>query len=190
MKPIKKKAMKNTKIILSACIFAILAASSSAQTIRQYTHPKLNYSFSAEGNWQQNPYHKDSLIYEMVNHEEKVHVLLWYNGGTEMSCERYLKKMAGMKGLECKECNKNELGSQTIWLMECTGKQFGEEAGIILAAQSYPKAYGMDAPARFQGKSYKAMHIAQIWCPLNSFEDQSIYLQGILHSLRLKEDLD
>ncbi len=57
----------------------------------------------------------------------------------------------------------------------------------ILTAMSYSKPYGKDAPERCQGKSYNAMHIAQIWCPADSYDRNKEYIDGIVASLELKK---
>ena len=154
--------MKIKAVFTFFTLVAFLTTSLHAQDTKSYKHPIQNFSFSTSGDWHQIPNHKDKMIYEMVNKEKGVHVMLWYNGGTEMSCERYLVKMADMKGLEAGKPIKKEFKDKNIWILECSGKENDIKEKRIIAAMSYRKPYGKDAPERCQGKSYNAMHIAQV----------------------------
>jgi len=158
-----------------------------AQDSTIYKHPKLNFSFESTGDWNNNPYHKDDMIFEMVNSDQDIHVLLWYNGGTEMDCEKYLLKMADMKGLNCNVPVRENFDNKTIWVLECTGFENDIQVTKILAAMSYEKPYEKDAPERCQGKDYNAIHIAQVWCPETKYQDNKKQMDDIIASLELEE---
>jgi len=123
----------------------------------------------------------------MVNPERDIHVMLWYNGGTEMSCEKYLVKMADMKGLDCGDPFKKESENKAIWVLGCTGIDGDVPIKRFLAAMSYVKPYDKDAPERCWGKSYNAMHIALVWCPEDVYRDNKKEMEGIVTSLELHQ---
>jgi hypothetical protein len=179
--------MKVKLFFLSLAFVAFSGISLHSQESKTYQHPVQEFSFTATGEWVQNSSYKDKMIYEMVNPEQDVHVMLWYNGGTESTCEHYLVKMAGMKGLECKEPVKKVIDDKVIWVLECLDKQQEAPEKRILAAMSYSKPYGKDAPERSQGKSYNAMHIAQLWCPAARYEENKDMINEIIASLELTE---
>ena len=95
--------MKIKAFFLLVALVAYSSFVSLSQDAKTYRHPTRDFSFEASGMWQENPMNQDKMIYELINVENEVHVMLWYNGGTESSCEHYLVKMAEMKGLECEE---------------------------------------------------------------------------------------
>lgn len=177
--------MKIQTILLSASLVFFLINTMHSQETKTYTHPGGEFSFKATGEWINNPKHKDKMIYEMVNTEKDLHVMLWYNGGTESSREDYLKKMADMKGLEFDTFQNWHLDGKTICTLDCRGENDGKAERRILAAMSYKKAYGKDAGERHQGKSYNEMHIAQIWCPAERYEENKDAIVGIITSLEL-----
>jgi hypothetical protein len=177
--------MKIKQLILLAFLCILFIGSSFAQDITIHKHPRLNFSFESTGNWEQNPYHKDDMIYEMVNTDNDINVMLWYNGGTEMDCEKYLVKMADMKEFNFNEPVRKDFDDKTIWILECTGIQNESPVTNILAAMSYIKPYEKDAPERCQGKSYNAMHIARIWCPESKYQDNKMQMDDIIASLEL-----
>lgn len=41
------------------------------QDKKTYKHPTQNFSFETSGNWEHNTFHKDEMIYEMINEENK-----------------------------------------------------------------------------------------------------------------------
>lgn len=176
--------MKTTAVALSIFFSVLISIPLQSQKPTTYKHPLRDFSFSAAGEWEQNTHHKDKMIYEMVNPEQDLHVMLWYNGGTESSCERYLKKMAGMKGLESEEPVEENYDGKTVWVLICRD---GEDEVRVLAALSYVKNYGKDAPERCQGKTYNAMHIAQVWCPASEYQENKETIDGIIAGLELKE---
>jgi hypothetical protein len=179
--------MKIKVLFLTAALVASSSISLHSQEAKTYKHPIRDFSFDASGKWKQNNSHTDKMIYEMVNPEHDIHVMLWYNGGTESTCAHYLVKMADMKGLECEEPQKRTYGEKEIWVLDGLDKQHKPAERRIMAAMSYDKPYGLDAPERSQGKSYNAMHIAQIWCPADRYEENKEMIDGIIASLKLDE---
>lgn len=176
--------MKTIPLLLTAILFFFSLDISQGQERQTYTHPGLDFSFSSSGKWENNSYHKDKMIYEMVNAETGIHVMLWYNGGTESTCEKYLVKMADMKGLNFEGPVEKE-GDEGPWALRCTGVEDGTAIVKILAALSYVEKYGPDVPERSKGKTYNAMHIAQVWCPEDRYEANKKMMQDIVTSLAL-----
>jgi hypothetical protein len=179
--------MKTKPVIAFLILFTFTSVIVLGQK-QTYKHPKCEFSFNAEGKWKKNPYHKDEMIYEMVKPGEDIHVMLWYTGGTEMSCSKYLLKMAGMKGFKEAKPEEKEFDRQKVWVMDTSGEEYGEEAHTILAALSYVKAYDADAPERCQGKTFNNLHIARVWCPVEKYEKNKEEMGAIVASLRLKEE--
>jgi len=178
--------MKIKAMFLSTTLVVLFAISLHSQDTKTFTHPSQSFSFEATGEWQLVPNHQDKMIYEMINPENDIHVMLWYNGGTESSCEAYLNKMADMKGLSFDKPIKKDFDNKTIWILECTGTDNETQIKNILAAMSYVKPYDEDAPARCQGKSYNNMHIAQVWCPESRYKQNQDIMNGIIASLELE----
>ena len=115
--------MKIKVLFLTAALFASSSIVLHSQEPTTYKHPARDFSFEAVGSWEQNMHHTDKMIYEMVNPEHDIHVMLWYNGGTESSCEHYLLKMADMKGLECGEPQKKNYDNKEMWILDCQDNQ-------------------------------------------------------------------
>jgi hypothetical protein len=178
--------MKAITFLLPAVLFFASYNVSHDQEVKTFKHPELNFSFASSGEWKNNPYHKDKMIYEMVNEETGIHVMLWYTGGTESTCEKYLVKMADMKGLEFDEPVSQKVNQDTTWVLTCRGIQNDEKVVNILAALSFIKPYDKDDPERSQGKTFNAVHIAQVWCPENRYEENKDKMQDIIMSLDLK----
>jgi len=178
--------MKTRALILTTMITALMISFTHSQEMKTYKHPELEFSFTSSGHWENVPYHNDKMIYEMVNEKMDIHVMLWYTGGTEMDCERYLLKMADMKGIQCGDIIQEEITGETIWTLECQGTKDDQSLKKILAALSYIKPYGDDAPERCVGKNYNAIHIAQVWCPADKFEENKKMMDDIVASLELK----
>jgi len=179
--------MKIKVLFLTFALVTTSGISSFSQETVTYKHPVRDFSFEATGVWSKNNSHTDKMIYEMLNPEHDIHVMLWYNGGTESTCEHYLAKMADMKGLECSKPRKKNFDNKEIWILDCQDNQGKSTERRILAAMSYVKPYGKDAPARSQGKSYNAMHIAQVWCPASRYEENKETIDDIIASLELIE---
>lgn len=179
--------MKIKVTFITFVLVAFTCMTLYAQTEATYKHPLRNFSFSSPDLWKHNTQHTDKMIYEMVNSERDIHVMLWYNGGTESTCAHYLLKMADMKGLDCGDPQKREYDGKEIWVLDCLDKQGKTPERRILAAMSYVKPYGKDAHERNRGKSYNAMHIAQLWCPASRYEENKEMIDEIIASLHLKE---
>jgi hypothetical protein len=179
--------MKAITFLLPAVLFFASYNVSHDQEVKTFKHPELNFSFKATGEWKNNPYHKDKMIYEMVNPKTGIHVLLWYTGGTESTCDKYLVKMADMKGLNFAEPVKKRGDREPVWVLTCTGAENDAKIVNILAALSYKEKYGKDAPERCQGESFNAIHIAQVWCPAKRYDENKKMMQDIISSLALAE---
>jgi hypothetical protein len=182
----KPTNMKAITLLLPAVFFIASFNNFQDEELKTFKHPKLNFFFKASGEWKNNPYHKDKMIYEMVSTEGDIHVILWYTGGTESTCEKYLLKMADMKGYRCDGPVTDVEGKGSIWTLKCLGTEYGQSIVNCLAALYYVEDYGEDAPERSQGKSYNAIHIAQVWCPEERYEENQAQIQEIIKSLVLE----
>ena len=115
------KAMIILIAILGGALFG--GCGSDVQTTDVYEHPSLNVQFTASQGWEQLPRPEDADIYEVVDPQSKVHVVLWHTE-TEQSGRAYLMKMAIMKGLAShKECERRSIGSREAWTLDATGSE-------------------------------------------------------------------
>jgi hypothetical protein len=96
--------------------------------------------------------------------------------------------MGGMKGYDCGKVEKTTPGTKTIWVLECTGEEGNIPIRNTMAALSYVRSYGEDVPDRSKGKSYNAMHIAQVWCPESRYDENQQIIEDIIASLELGKD--
>ena len=172
--------MKIRFITFMLIILSLLVAGHSiAVDLAIYKHPTLNIQFRAQGDWKQLPRSEDKLIYEVLDPEGIVHVVLWYTS-TEQGGLRYLQKMADMKGLELGENDKLEslkIGSSPAWTLRLTGYEGGIPIHSILTVISYGKS-----PKHPKENS---LFIIQIWCAEKYYEQKKKLMEDILASIEI-----
>ncbi|MGD8534554.1 MAG: hypothetical protein PVF66_01815 [Candidatus Aminicenantes bacterium] len=159
--------------------FSFLMNPTVAQELEVYKHPRLNIQFEAPANWKENPYHGDKLIYEIFNPDTGMHVMLWYTT-TEQDGPRYLEKMADMKDLVLEgKPDKIQIKGREAWLYNLPGFMDKEPIRMLLAvipdgkSKTYPRE--------------NALHIIQIWCPEENYEQQMHIMKNILGSMEITD---
>lgn len=111
-------------IIVVTLMLVVMLPSGNAigQTGQIYEHPSLGIRFEASPNWERVPRPEDKMIYEVMDSESRIHVVLWYTS-TEQSARGYLLKMADMKGLEVEEePSKIRIKGHETWLLDVPGR--------------------------------------------------------------------
>lgn len=165
---------------LTASLFMMNPA--IAQELQIYKHPRLNIQFEAPANWKENPYHGDKLIYEIYDPDTDIHVMLWYTT-TEQDGPRYLDKMASMKDfvLEGKPA-KIRIKGRDAWFYNLPGFINKKPIRMLLAVIPHGKS-----------KIYpreNALHIIQIWCPAENYEQHMHMMKKILDSMEIADKPD
>ena len=150
-----------------------------AQELQVYKHPRMNIQFEAPVNWKENPYHGDILIYEIFDPDTDVHVMLWYTT-TEQNGPRYLEKMASMKDLVLEgKPAKIQIKGRDAWSYNLPG--FIDKKPIRMLLAVIPDGKSKTYPRE------NALHIIQIWCPEENFEQHVHMMENILDSMEIKE---
>ena len=167
-----KKALFSFLILAPLSLHLFL---SGGQEKTIYRHPRLDFRFEAPGGWQNVRHVEDNLIYEVMDHQSRLHVMLWYTE-TEQSAPSYLDKMADMKGFAVQEPVFLSLDDREAWFVDTTGWIFGAEAHVFLGA----------IPLDVQERAENALYIVQIWCPEKDFEERRALMTQILESVRVK----
>jgi hypothetical protein len=171
----------STKIIIDEVVHNIpiddglfaMPSSGSPPEGKEYRHPKLGTRFTATGNWRAIRHPEDDLIYEVVDPDNILHVMLWYTS-TEMDCSAYLKKMAGMKGLISKgEPEKRVIGEREAWTLKALNG-----SGVSNAAGKATLLFYLAAFRDGDG-----LHIARVWCPEALYFQRIIQIEEIISSL-------
>jgi len=153
-----------------------------SQELEVYKHPRLNIQFEAPVNWKENPYHSDKLIYEIFNPETDMHVMLWYTT-TEQDGPRYLEKMADMKGLALEgKPVKIQIKGRDAWFYNVPG--FINKKPIRMLLAVIPDGKSKTYPRE------NALHIIQIWCPEENYEQQMQMMKNILGSMEITNKPD
>lgn len=149
------------------------------QELHVYKHPRLNSQFEAPADWKENPYHKDKLIYEIVDPDTDMHVMLWFTT-TEQSAPRYLEKMAGMKDLVLEgKPVKIQIKGRDAWSYNLPG--FVDQKPIRMLLAVIPDGKSETHPRE------NALHIIQIWCPEENYEQQMHIMKNILGSMEITD---
>ncbi len=173
--------MRVTKIIVIIAILGLIVPLNAvAQKKAVYKHPKKNFQFEAGENWKNVKHSEDDLIYEMIDPEKCIHVMLWFTE-TMNSAKNYLNKMADMKGFNWEnEPKEMAINDREAWLIDCEGTVNNEKVKVLLV--SIPITDEKYAA----NKDHIAQYIIQIWCPLGKYDQKRQEMDEILQSVIVK----
>jgi hypothetical protein len=168
------------KIIISViAALLILTTDSFSQNSQIYKHPSLNIQFEASQNWQQVPHPEDELIYEMIDPNSVVHVVLWYTE-TEQDAPSYLMKMADMKDLVLEEKpSRRPIKNRDAWVLDVPGHERNIPIRMFLAVIQHGKSQIWPAE--------NALFIVQIWCPQENYQQVMSIMKNILKSVDITD---
>ena len=122
---------------------------------------------------------EDKLIYEMVDPNEEVHIMLWMTE-TVSGPDKYLMKMADMKGLTVTgDPIRITAGSHDGWVIRAEGKINDISSTVIIA--SFP----LTGEKYVHHKNHIAQYIMQAWCPSDMFKDKATEIGTIQRSLKI-----
>jgi len=174
---------RNMKLILN--IFSMVVASLLlnntffCQNVQTYKHPSLNIQFKASQNWQHVSRPEDKLIFEVMDPDSIVHVVLWYTE-TEQDAPGYLWKMANMKDLVLGEKpSKRRINNRDTWVLNVTGHERKMPIRMLLAV--IPHGKSLIRPKE------NVLFIIQIWCPEESYEQHMHMMENILDSMEITD---
>lgn len=172
--------MKRLTIHVSIIIvFLLIASQSKAQSDQIYTHPILNIQFVAPSGWEQLPRPEDRLIYEIVDPDRTVHVVLWYTE-TMQDAPGYMKKMAGMKDLLYDgEPEELRVDGREAWRLDTSGPNEQRPIRLLLAVIHHEKP--------ISHADHNALFVIQIWCPEEFYAQKKQQMEKILKSIRFTE---
>jgi hypothetical protein len=161
-------------------ILSLLFVSCSGSDVSVvYKHPSLNIQFKSHEGWTHLPRPEDELIYEVVDPEKIVHVVLWYTS-TEQSGSAYLLKMADMKGLALGENDKPEsqrIQDHPAWTLRLPGYEGENPIHSILTVISCGKS-----PKHPRENS---LYIIEIWCAEEYHEQKKKLMESILAGIEI-----
>lgn len=167
------------KIIIVVATLLILNINSLSQNVQVYKHPSLNIQFEASQNWLQVPRPEDELIYEMIDPDSVVHVVLWYTE-TEQDAPDYLMKMADMKDLVLEEIPSRRLiKNRDAWVLNVPGHERNIPIRMLLAVIQHGKSQLRPAE--------NALFIIQVWCPEENYEQVMGIIENILNSVEITD---
>jgi hypothetical protein len=172
-----KNCMVKVLLLASLIAFSFMMNHALAQDLQVYKHPRQNIQFEAPADWKENPYHKDKGIYEIFDPDADIHVMLWYTT-TEQDAPRYLEKMADMKGLVLEgKPAKIQIKNRDAWLYNAPGLINKKSVQILLAV--IPDGKSKEYPRE------NALHLIQIWCPEENYEQYMRLMEDILDSMEI-----
>jgi hypothetical protein len=172
-----KDCMVKDLLLASLIAFSFMMNHALAQDLQVYKHPRQNIQFEAPADWKENPYHKDKGIYEIFDPDKDIHVMLWYTT-TEQDAPRYLEKMADMKGLVLEgKPAKIQIKNRDAWLYNAPGLINKKSVQILLAV--IPDGKSKEYPRE------NALHLIQIWCPEENYEQYMRLMEDILDSMEI-----
>ena len=149
------------------------------QTGQTYEHPSLGFRFEASPNWVRVPRPEDKMIYEVMDPESRIHMILWHTS-TEQSARGYLLKMANMKDLEVEEePSKIRIKGHKAWLLDLPGRINNAAISTFLVVIQHGKS------ARHPKEN--ALYIAQIWCPESEYDRHVQRMKDIIGSIEITE---
>lgn len=144
-----------------------------------YRHQDMGISFTASPGWIQGQWPNDPGVYEAMDPDTTVHVVLWHTE-TEQDARRYLHKMADMKGLNLEpESKKILIGPNEAWFLETTGMHDNKEIQTLLVVIPHGKVETRPRE--------NFIMIAQIWCPEGSSDEDVASMKDIMNTLRIED---
>jgi|GEM_PF-932677 len=174
--------MKRTVIAVSLVLAVVLLAGNTIGDANQvYKHPSLNFQFEASPNWIRVPRPEDNMIYEVMNPDSIVHVVLWYTT-TEQDARGYLLKMASMKDLVLEEKpSKVRIKEHDAWVLDVPGNINKTPVRMFLVVIKHGKST--------LHPRENALHIVQIWCPEKEYNRHMQRMENILDSVEITEPI-
>jgi hypothetical protein len=129
--------MRFTLVLVGAVPILLGAGCASVmQTGRVYKHPSLNVQFTASSGWEQVPRAQEPGVYEAVDPQSEVHVVLWKTE-TQQDALAYLLKMADMKGLAWdKQPEERSIGARDAWVLDTAGSEEGAPVHTLLGCHA------------------------------------------------------
>jgi hypothetical protein len=174
-----KKRMVKGLFLAGIIVSLFMMSHIIAQELKVYKHPRLNIQFEAPVNWKENPYHRDKSIYEIFNPDTDMHVMLWYTT-TEQDGPKYLEKMANMKDLVLEgKPAKIQIKGRDAWFNNVPG--FINKKSIRMLLAVIPDGKSKTYPRE------NALHIIQIWCPEENYEQHMHMMENILDSMEITD---
>lgn len=160
-----------TVLLVAGC-----ATQQSGQVLR---HPTLDMQFEAPTEMEHHPWPGDPGVYELIDPQSAVHVVVWHTT-TEQDGLRYLLKMADMKGLAMdREPERRLIRSREAWVLDTTGVH--EETPIHTLLAVLPHGKVRERPRE------NFLFIMQIWCPEGSWAQHKDTMEAILASMEIVE---
>ncbi len=158
----------------------LLASCESTDDANQvYTHPTLGIGFTASPGWTHGRWPSDPGVYEAVDQQSIVHVVLWHTE-TEQDALGYLLKMADMKGLaQDSQPEQTAIAGHEAWVLDTTGRHEGGVIRTLLAV--IPHGRVESRPKE------NFLLIAQLWCPEGSSTAAVASMREILSTLRISD---
>ncbi|UCF05910.1 MAG: hypothetical protein JSV33_02410 [bacterium] len=178
----KEDEMKRNIIACSLVLLVLLPAGNpDCQTAQVYKHPLLNFQFEASPNWNRVSRPEDKMIFEVMDPDSIVHVVLWYTT-TMQDAHAYLCKMAGMKDLVVGEKpSKIRIKEHDAWVLFVPGRIYDVPVRTFLAVIQHGKSV--------RHPKENALYIVQIWCPENVYERHMQRMEDILASIEITEPI-
>jgi hypothetical protein len=172
--------MRATLVLIGAVtVLSVGGCASEKQTGQVYKHPSINIEFTASPGWEQVPRPEEPGVYEAVDPQSAVHVVLWQTE-TEQTALGYLLKMAGMKGLALdNQPKERSISTHDAWVLDTTGSE-GEVAVHTLLAV-IPHARVSSRPKE------RVLFIAQVWCQEGRWTQHMRSMRNILASVEIVE---
>ena len=167
-------ALKLTVGLLVLLCCSLAPASEDTTVAKVYRHPTLNFEFNAPEGWENVRHPEDGLIYEVKDPARGLRVMLWYTT-TEQDCPSYLEKMADMKGFRAETPAERLIGNRDGWIIETAGDIYGQSSRVMLAGVPSPGSYAEE----------NALHIVQIWCPEDKYDELRQQMTDILASVKV-----
>jgi hypothetical protein len=174
-----KKRMVKGLFLAGIIVSLFMMSHIIAQELQVYKHPRLNIQFEAPVNWKENPYHKDKSIYEIFDPDTDIHVMLWFTT-TEQDGPKYIEKMASMKDLVLEDKPvKIQIKDCDAWFYNVPGFINKKSIRMLLAVM-------LDGKSKTYPRE-NALHIIQIWCPEENYEQHMHMMEDILDSMEITD---
>jgi len=165
--------------VLGTILGLLVAGCATHDAGQVLRHPTLDIQFRAPRDMEHHPWPGDSGVYEVIDSESEVHVVVWHTT-TEQDGLRYLLKMAEMKGLALdREPERRLIEGREAWVLDTTGIRGDTPIHTLLAVLPHGKA--RERPK----ENY--LFIMQVWCPESSWAQHSDTMEAILGSMEIVE---